>query len=118
MVMNLPSLRDARPRLESHLEANILNMAPHDDQGLLNALFLTHCDWMPNTHNWKPYWGVNKDAIIVHFHGPKQAHVRDLQRGDDPLKFGPEMLEIYHRSPSGYAKYMCDSDAFLAQISG
>lgn len=44
------------------------------DQGALNE-FYTHekmCDEM----NWKPYWGINKTAYLVHFHGPKPYHFK------------------------------------------
>merc|ERR1712183_971764 len=23
--------------------------------------------------NWKPYWGFNSSAVLIHFHGPKPA---------------------------------------------
>jgi len=26
---------------------------------------------LPDELNWKPYWGENPDAVVVHFHGPK-----------------------------------------------
>ncbi len=36
-------------------------------------------DVLPDELNWKPYWGPNSDAIIVHFHGPKPFHRAWLQ---------------------------------------
>jgi hypothetical protein len=28
-------------------------------------------DDLPLELNWKTYWGLNRDAAILHFHGPK-----------------------------------------------
>ena len=32
---------------------------------------------LPPRFNWKPYWGMDKDAVIVHFHGPKPERCLD-----------------------------------------
>jgi hypothetical protein len=26
---------------------------------------------IPKIWNWRPYWGINPDVAILHFHGPK-----------------------------------------------
>ena len=44
------------------------------DQGALNE-FYTH-EKMCDEINWKPYWGVNERAYLVHFHGPKPYHFK------------------------------------------
>jgi len=44
------------------------------DQGALNE-FYKH-DKMCDEMNWKPYWGVNNEAYLVHFHGPKPYHFK------------------------------------------
>ena len=41
------------------------------DQGYLNKYCLASRTWLPFEFNWKPYWGINPDASIVHFHGMK-----------------------------------------------
>lgn len=35
-----------------------------------------HRGWnsLPDELNWKPYWGSNPEAVIVHYHGPKPFH--------------------------------------------
>ena len=32
---------------------------------------------LPNELNWKPYWAINSNAVIVHFHGPKPKRYAD-----------------------------------------
>jgi hypothetical protein len=36
-------------------------------------MFFRHGGWKPLRPelNWKPYWGINPAAKIIHFHGPK-----------------------------------------------
>lgn len=44
------------------------------DQGALNEFYIHHK--MADEINWKPYWGINENAYIVHFHGPKPYHYK------------------------------------------
>jgi hypothetical protein len=39
---------------------------------------------LPATLNWKPYWGRNPEARIVHFHGPKPQEQDLYRRGGMP----------------------------------
>lgn len=32
---------------------------------------------LPNELNWKPYWAMNNNALIIHFHGPKPKKYAD-----------------------------------------
>lgn len=41
------------------------------DQGYLNDIYKGQFDRLPFEYNWKPYWGKNVNAKIVHFHGVK-----------------------------------------------
>lgn len=41
-------------------------------------------DDLPLELNWKPYWGENPNAAIVHFHGLKPTQREQLRRGELP----------------------------------
>jgi len=42
------------------------------DQGAYNSFYMNQFRVVKYPFfNWKPYWGYNKDATIIHFHGPK-----------------------------------------------
>jgi lipopolysaccharide biosynthesis glycosyltransferase len=41
------------------------------DQGYLNDLYKGEFHKLPLEYNWKPYWGINHNAKIIHFHGVK-----------------------------------------------
>jgi lipopolysaccharide biosynthesis glycosyltransferase len=111
MVMNLPALRATADRLRATVTARLPNMQPHDDQGALNDCYRNEWDRLPNEWNWKPYWGTNPDAKLIHFHGPKPGTVRDMLDGN-VSKFGPEFEEIFNRSPAAYREYLRVFDSF------
>lgn len=54
-----------RPRVVPKLDL------PAWDQGVINDYYRGQWDRLPIELNWKPYWGVNLTAPIVHFHGIK-----------------------------------------------
>lgn len=114
MLMNLENLRSTRQELDRHIEENIVNMAPHDDQGALNSVYRHRWSRLDLACNWKPYWGFNPNVSIVHFHGPKPAHVEVYQGGKaDSQIFGPEFYNIYQRDPGSYAAYLAESKKYV-----
>lgn len=72
------------------------NFKPPDndlfDQGQLIAFYKNKWDHLPIVYNWKPYWGINNDAIIIHFHGPKPFHLERIF-----MKQGLQNVHIYHQ---------------------
>jgi capsular polysaccharide biosynthesis protein len=113
MVMNIPALRKTRGKLIAVLKDRLGSMEPHDDQGAFNVAYRHTWTHLSNLYNWKPYWGYDPDAAILHFHGPKPAVVRRMVRGEETL-FGPEMQEIFRRNPEAYGRYLAEFDDFLA----
>ncbi len=117
MLMNLKNLRATRDELVRHVEDNIVNMAPHDDQGALNSVYRDRWDRLDLKYNWKPYWGFDDSAVILHFHGPKPGVVWHYQNKDgDPLRFGPDLYAIYQRSPEGYDRYMAEAGTYRNEL--
>jgi hypothetical protein len=44
---------------------------PAIEQGLVLQYFQGKHQKLEDRYNWKPYWGVNSHAFVVHFHGAK-----------------------------------------------
>ncbi|CZT33312.1 glycosyltransferase [Rhizobium sp. 9140] len=105
MVMNVKAFAERRDDLVAGLKARLSTTAPYDDQSLLNDVFRGHWDHLPDEWNWKPYWGANEDALILHFHGPKPVHVVVMQAGDEG-RFGADFKTIYNRDKEGYAHFL------------
>jgi hypothetical protein len=59
---------------------------------------------LPLEMNWKPYWGWNPDASIVHFHGPKPQFIEAILSGKGEV---PKVYQnIYAKSPEGSQRYL------------
>ena len=115
MVMNLEAMRrDHHALLECSREN--LGVGPYD-QTALNVFYKDRWDHLPVDWNWKPYWGRNADAKVVHFHGPKFQVMRYL------LGEGPETLvhdvwrELFERSPEAYRYYWDAARALVPDLN-
>ena len=111
VVMNVPAFAQKRDALLAELRNRLSTTAPYDDQSLLNDVFKGEWDRLPNEWNWKPYWGRNDDAAILHFHGPKPNLVRQMQAGDED-RFGNDFKTIFNRDKEGYAYYLPVFDGY------
>jgi Glycosyl transferase family 8 len=112
MLMNVRALRESRDLLTQVVKDRLDSMQPHDDQGALNVAYRNAWTKLPNLYNWKPYWGVNDEVAIVHFHGPKPGLVRRMLEGEVDI-YCPEDVEIFRRNPDGYRMYLAEFDDVL-----
>jgi hypothetical protein len=72
MVINVVGLREEYPQFEHYLVENLeQHTYGFHDQIAYNVFYRGRWDRLPVELNWKPYWGLNQDAALVHFHGPK-----------------------------------------------
>jgi hypothetical protein len=72
MWINVAAFGAALPALQ----ATVKELLPDSMESPYDQLVLQRCladrvDRLPDELNWKPYWGPNPAATIVHFHGPK-----------------------------------------------
>jgi lipopolysaccharide biosynthesis glycosyltransferase len=117
MILNLQSARDHFP-LFINWTINNLGWIPDYDQGAIRGYFNMTWDRLDPRMNWKPYWNICPNPIIVHFHGPKPTDF-------DPISLVPRFMEhpdsayakLYQRGFEGYENYLrkwiaCRNDAF------
>ncbi len=104
MIMNLPALRATLPDFQAYIRTHLADFKTFD-QDAYRLFYGEKADPLPDTFNWKPYWGVREDASIVHFHGPKPSWAKHLlANGDDNSV--PMLSEIFHRDVPGYVYYV------------
>ena len=83
MLVNGPGLRSDYVEFEKFVVDKIKEKTyAFNDQQAYNQFYRRRWDKLPLEMNWKPYWGLNDNATLVHFHGPKlggtmQAIVED-----------------------------------------
>jgi len=106
MVMNVPSLYRDREPFARFIWRNLDRLVDTAwDQEAYRLYYRRKLPFLPNgwsrlapTLNWKPYWGENAAASIIHFHGPKPFHeemVRNRQVPAELLRLGSQAYFTY-----------------------
>lgn len=116
--MNLENLRPMQERFRNFIRENLdaLRLTGFD-QAALRAFYGRRrwggpaWDALPLTLNWKPHWGRNEAAGILHFHGPKPTQRSQLACGTAPSALVPLA------SPDYYA-YCRQWDEFALGLGG
>lgn len=116
LVMNVPALRRVHDAFRAAIAARFeTDYQPRgQDQISYNAFFRHKRGFLDHAMNWKPYWGVNPRARIVHFHGPKPKDVRRIVRDPHGAPSKP-YVDLWRLNPAAYAHYAGLFDAYLAQ---
>ena len=102
MLMNTVRLRESLPKLRAYISENLAALESEswdeaayrrfyrDDNGPL-------WDRLRPELNWKPYWGENPQAKIIHFHGPKpfqRDHIDSTWPELKPLIGGAYLAQV------------------------
>lgn len=110
MVMNLPRLRQDLPRLIDFICTHFATINGFDQEAY-RVFYKGAWSGLPLQYNWKPYWGINPDAKILHFHGPKPAAVRKLVA--DPAYPAPDVWrQLFNSDADAYRHYLGLWDEF------
>ena len=85
MVMHLPSLREIDEDFRKAVKADLPQSTKADwDQFTYKKYFASTKNYLDPIYNWKPYWGENSNAKIIHFHGPKPWIRLEISNGWAP----------------------------------
>ncbi len=106
MVFNLPNAKRDFPDFIEWTRNN-LNWIPDNDQGAIRTFFSNRWDRLDQRMNWKPYWNICANPIIVHFHGPKPTDF-------DPISLRPKFnfnsehiySQLFRMREFGYKHYL------------
>lgn len=76
MLMNLERLRESLPAFREYVSNNLAALEAESWDEAAYRWFYRDAngpmwDKLRPELNWKPYWGENPQAKIIHFHGPK-----------------------------------------------
>lgn len=83
MLMNVDRLRESLPEFREYISKNLADLERESwDEAAYRWYYRNEngplWDQLRPELNWKPYWGDNPEARIIHFHGPKpfqQNHI-------------------------------------------
>ena len=105
MIYNVANMRKILPDLFEFIEIRMRHaIFCAYEQGDLNGFLWMRWTHINNGNNWKPYWGANPNAPIIHFHGPK---IRDYLRfiGQISGEVDVSIRHFIEADPSNYAFY-------------
>ncbi len=107
MLLNVPAFRRELPALIETIRTHAAECltAPYD-QRALELHFGGRATRLADTFNWKPWWGRNVAAPIVHFHGPKPAQKYLLLNRQAPT-------ELLARATPDYFAFCAEWDLLL-----
>jgi len=71
LIMNIQGMKIKYDKFISKINNRERNVSGLFDQGYLNELCFSDMELLPLEYNWKPYWGINNKAKLIHFHGMK-----------------------------------------------
>ena len=108
MIMNVAAMRAWMPAIESGLERDAY--FPTNgvyDQGALNSA-IPEGDWdrLPDILKWRPAFGINPQASIVHWHGPKPRHVEKTLASGVTSAPDDAMRALLEAAPDAYRHYL------------
>lgn len=109
MFINVPSLRKTYQEFEEYLKKNIEEKTTgFHDQIAYNEYYRGEWDKLPVEMNWKPYWGKNDKADIVHFHGPKLGALNAILTGawDWNNNHGVQIGSLFGGNIDSYRSYL------------
>jgi hypothetical protein len=108
MLMNAKNFIQEDSKIVDYIKNNFETLHTWD-QTLYNSLYHNNFTKLPVEFNWKPYWGINKDAKIVHFHGVKPFSVNPIEQ----VFKQPILKNLYDRNPNSYEYYNKLFESFL-----
>tara|TARA_B100000749_G_scaffold174842_1_gene134943 strand:+ start:861 stop:1724 length:864 start_codon:yes stop_codon:yes gene_type:complete len=109
MIINIPNMRDIYPKFVQSIRNRLRNdfKTPPHDQGSFNEFFGDKYDRLPLEMNWKPYWGQNLNASMIHFHGLKPAVAIRAQTIPD-YKLTDNIRRLWEKNKPAYAEYTAE----------
>lgn len=89
------------------------------DQGFFNELYKNDFEELGTEYNWKPYWGINENAKILHLHGWLKPQTYN---GEEHIG------ALLNRFPKAFEGYLCyfikfydilnkDSSIYIAKLA-
>ena len=92
MLMNIERLRESLPKFRGYISENLAELEKESwDEAAYRWFYRDDTgplwDRLRPELNWKPYWGENAKAKIIHFHGPKPFQRDHIDAVWPELKF-------------------------------
>lgn len=119
MVLNVPALRNELDSFRDFICQNLSDdgLPGYDpfDQHKYRRFYASRMGFLPLRMNWKPYWGINEEAEIIHWHGPKPSSVEAALLNGSELQGAWDSL--FSSSKESYLHYLLEHKSALNFLS-
>ena len=102
MYMNLKKLRESHREFTDFITANLYDLAAFD-QTAYQMFYGSKMTPLPIQYNYKPYWKMDENAVIIHFHGPKPF---DFESDSHIVNFPGTYKYLFNIRPKNYLHYL------------
>lgn len=106
LILNTQNMKNKCKKIFEDLKEGKANQIGLFDQGFLNQYCFEDMDLLPIEYNWKPYWGINPTAKIIHYHGIKPGGSYKNSGFSMKEKTLFYMSNLYPKSISGLIYYI------------
>jgi hypothetical protein len=111
LFMNLKRLRAVQHSFTEFIDQGLQSFSAFD-QGAYRIFFDGLWEQLHLEANWKPYWGINNIAEVIHFHGPKYEHIKLLLMGQ---QIGWKYECLFNADIQAYVHYTNLCEGYLTQ---
>lgn len=119
LLINTKGMRETRDDFFDFIFTRKLKSSCNDpyDQGHLNDFYRGKINQLKPIYNWKPYWGYNPAAEIVHWHGCKYPAAKAIINNTHHLLSFKAHEKLFEMNPNGYKNYMDEYEELLDKIN-
>jgi hypothetical protein len=106
MLMNIHNLYECDKEFKKFITKNLSEfLSSAWDQTAYIKYFHKRWSYLNPLLNWKPYWGFNRDAKIIHFHGLKPHHRKTIESGEIEDSFKKMICSEFYKYCDIYDRY-------------
>lgn len=102
MYMNIKNLRKDIDKFFEFIKNN-LGVLKTFDQDAYQIYYSGKNTKLPIKYNHKPYWGIDSNAVILHFHGGKPT---DFKSDESVKNLCGIYYDLYKKNPKSYRYYL------------
>lgn len=101
MLMNVKKLRETYEDFKNYIVKHLPELYTFDQTAYQFFYGREKLTTLPEIYNHKPYWGIDKNAVIIHYHGPKPTDFINCKKLNTAC-----YKVLYNKSPKGYDYYL------------
>ena len=120
MVLNPQNMRSDYEEFERYL-VTTLREKTHNfhDQIAYNEFYRGRWDRLPLELNWKPYWGQNDAAALLHFHGPKLGAIAAIveERWNWESNHGKQIGSLFIKHFASYLEAFQKIESYIPALN-